>query len=86
MKREKNNIISDILKDIPLNTSIKVLCEMHHLSILSDLGYRESKSWGPDEDELFNSLIKQSHILHEYIMEELENHGIDRNTKKPIKE
>ncbi len=50
--------IREICKRISLANRIKVLSEMDFISLLTELGYREEKSWGPEEDEILRKLCE----------------------------
>lgn len=57
-KNKKSKInFDDIIKSIPLRTRIRVINEMELISALTDLGIREDRSWGDDEQELLNKII-----------------------------
>lgn len=58
-------------KSIPLDIRIKVSVEMHNISMLTELGFRENKMWTPEEDELLEKLMKSSHKLSDIIMNDI---------------
>lgn len=62
MKKSKN-LISDIAKNVPLKTRIKVSNEMAFINLIVELGYREDKMWTDDENELLDklSVLAQEH-------------------------
>ena len=66
MKKSKNVIIN-----IPLETRIKVLNEMAFINLIVELGYRESKVWTKDEDELLNKLLELADEHTDDILKEI---------------
>ncbi|MFW6243138.1 MAG: hypothetical protein ACOC2W_03170 [bacterium] len=46
-----NNILSDSLKNIPLETRLNVLNEMSFINLITKIGYREEKYWTEDEKD-----------------------------------
>ena len=49
--------IKELMKDIPLETRLKVSNEMAFINLIVELGYREDKAWTDDEDELLGKLM-----------------------------
>ena len=66
MKKSKNVIINT-----PLETRIKVLNEMAFINLIVELGYRESKMWTKDEDELLNKLLELADEHTDDILKEI---------------
>ncbi|MFA5068044.1 MAG: hypothetical protein WC466_08450 [Candidatus Izemoplasmatales bacterium] len=54
IKREKK--IEDILKRTNLKTRFKVSAEMHFINLLSELGFRNDKSWSESENQTLQKL------------------------------
>lgn len=69
-KKSKINF-DDIIKNIPLRTRIRVINEMELIDALTELGFREDRSWGDDEQELLNKIIEHSSKHTDYIMKEI---------------
>jgi len=65
----QSEIIENILMEIPLQTKIGVAMQLEYMGILSDLGLRECKSWGDDENELLSKLMELAKKQTERIME-----------------
>ena len=49
--------IKELMKDIPLETKLKVSNEMAFINLIVELGYREDKTWTDEEDELLSKLM-----------------------------
>lgn len=47
----RSKIVNDILKSTPLDIRIKVDVKMMLLTVLTDLGFRESRSWTDSEED-----------------------------------
>lgn len=45
-----------IILEIPIEIQIKVSNEMAFINLLTELGYREDKSWGDDEQHILDIL------------------------------
>jgi hypothetical protein len=50
--------IKELASKVPLYVKLKVINEMAFISLLTELGYREDKSWGDDENERLSKLMK----------------------------
>ena len=59
----KNNVLEDLLKETSLEIRLDVLNRMSIIALLIDLGYREDKEIGDDEEEKFKKLFELSKIL-----------------------
>jgi hypothetical protein len=42
--------ISEIYRKMPLRTRLKVTAELAFIDLITELGYRENKPWGEDEE------------------------------------
>jgi len=72
MEKSKNTI-SEIAKDIPLETRILVANEMAFINLITELGYREDRAWTDDEDELLDKLCDLAKKHTDIILEEINN-------------
>lgn len=56
-----------ILKETPLNIRLSVSNYMAFVSLITELGYRDDKAWGEDENELHDKLTMcaQQHTIHQ---------------------
>jgi hypothetical protein len=65
--KDEFSFIDKMLRETPLATRLRVSNEMTFISLLTELGYREEKAWGDDEQELLNKLcnIAKSHTDHQ---------------------
>ncbi|MFW6225710.1 MAG: hypothetical protein ACOC3V_01965 [bacterium] len=75
---KENNILSDSLKNIPLEIRLNVLNEITFINLITKLGYREEKYWTEDEKDkrrIISNLAKEltTDILNE--IKEWENDG-----------
>jgi len=70
MKKSKNTI-SEIAKDIPLETRILVANEMAFINLITELGYREDKMWTEDENELLGKLCDLAKKHTDSILKEI---------------
>lgn len=61
----------------PLDIRIRVTTQIAFINLIHELGYREEKSWGPDEDETLNKLIKLANKHTKDILNEIEKHTIN---------
>jgi hypothetical protein len=52
----RSKAMTEMVKNIPLKTRLKVSTEMAFINLISELGYRENKMWTEDEDHLLNKL------------------------------
>lgn len=78
--KSEGNLISDWLKEnpTPLDIRIRVSAQIAFINLITELGYRESKSWTPDEDELLNNLMNLAEKHTQDILQEIkewENEG-----------
>ena len=64
----------EALKNISLQTQIKVANEMAFINLIVELGYRESKMWSHDEDELLSKLLGLANKHTEDILEKFNEH------------
>lgn len=73
MKKNKSNIIKDIVNKTPLDIKLKVTVRMAMIHSLTELGYRENKSWGDDEEEQLYKLYSLADDLSNDIMKLVEH-------------
>lgn len=66
----KSKVVERIMAKMPLETELKVSTEMTMMVLLSELGYREDKMWGPDE---MDKLIKLNEIAEKLTQRHLEH-------------
>ena len=64
-------MIDKLIKNIPLKTRIQVLNEIGFIRLITEMGYREEKSWGPDEEATLQKLKDLAKEHTQFIMEEL---------------
>jgi len=57
MEKDKNGVISRLLKKIPLSTEIRVGNQMAFINLIHELGYRENKYWTEEDNDLFQKII-----------------------------
>ena len=69
----RSKIIEDILKRTPLKTRIKVDIQASFINLITELGYRESKSWTEDEDLILQKLTDLANQTTDYIMESIKD-------------
>lgn len=76
-EKHKSKILEKIMKKTKLSIKLKVLNEMAFIDLLTELGYRENKTWTPDEDEKLNKLceLAKKHTKHQ--LEEINEHIIE---------
>jgi hypothetical protein len=68
----KSKIVEDILKRTPLKTRIKVDMQAAFINLITELGYRESKSWTEDEEPILQKLTEIANKTTDYIMESID--------------
>ena len=78
---KENFNFQDFCKDIPLETRLKVNNEAAFINLIVELGYRESKMWTPDEDELFGKLLGLANKLTQWQLEAIEEWKKDGEPK-----
>ena len=55
-KEIKSSRIADILKETPLEIRLSVNNEMAFIELITKLGYRESKPWSDDENDILQKI------------------------------
>lgn len=61
------DILDEFLNEpASLETKLKVSNDMAFISLLTELGYRPDKMWGPDEEETYKKLMKASQKHTDY--------------------
>ena len=68
----QDNILSEALKNIPLDTEIKITIEMSLIQFLVNNGFREEKMWNENDKkdmELLSKIMDFSKTLTNDIME-----------------
>lgn len=83
MKNSEINL-KELIDSISLETKLQVHNELAMINLLTELGYREDKSWTPEEDEKLSILLKSAKRLTMYQLEEIEEH-IQKNGFTNIK-
>ncbi len=65
--KRMENKFRRILRKTPLETRLYVSNEMAFITLLSELGFRENKSWASDEDEVLQKLcdFAKKHTKHQ---------------------
>ena len=66
-----SKIIKKILKETPLKTRLYVLNSMSMSALLVELGYREDKPWGDDEEEIAVKLDKYAKKITRWQLEDI---------------
>jgi hypothetical protein len=69
----RSKIVEDILKKTPLKTRIKVDIQAAFINLITELGYREPKSWTEDEEPILQKLTEISNQTTDYIMESIDD-------------
>lgn len=77
MPRTKTGKFGEILAKIPLKTRLKVLNEIGFINLIHDLGYRESKMWGEEEDPILEKLLLNAESHTEQIIEAIREWIVD---------
>lgn len=73
----QDNILSEALKNIPLDTEIKITIEMSLIQFLVNNGFREEKMWNENDKkdmELLSKIMDFSKTLTNDIMEYIKKH------------
>jgi hypothetical protein len=78
---ERKDVFYETIKVTPLRIAIEVCSQIFCLSILTNLGLRENKSWGEDENELYWKLMDLSIKQSARIIEQLKEYGINPELK-----
>jgi hypothetical protein len=78
---ERKDVFYETIKETPLRIAIEVCSQIFCLSILTNLGLRENKSWGEDENELYWKLMDLSIKQSARIIEQLKEYGINPELK-----
>lgn len=77
----KNSIINNILRDIPLETRLKVSNEMFLITFLTEIGFREDKAWSDEEQELLDLICVLANKLTKQQLDEIERWKKDGEPK-----
>lgn len=75
------DIFFEILKNNSLETRLKVSNEIAFINLLTELGFRESKSWTPEEDEMLGKLCQFAHKHTQHQLEQIEQWKKDGEPK-----
>lgn len=67
-----DKLLKKIIKEIPLETRIRTTNEIAFINLIVELGYRESKVWTDEEDELFNKICKLADEHTNNILQDIE--------------
>lgn len=82
----KSEIISRILKKVPLEIRLRVNIQMGMIDMLTEAGYREDKMWGADEDVQFGKIYECAEKLAKRLLEAIQEWEEDgRPQDKQIK-
>ncbi len=68
----RRDIITKLLESIPLETRIKVSIECAFITLITELGYRESKMWTDEEQPILDKLMKLAKEETDSILKEIE--------------
>lgn len=66
-----SDLISEITKQTPLETRLKVLNEMMFIDLLTEMGFREDKMWTEDENEQLSKLCDLAKKLTDLQLSEI---------------
>lgn len=69
--KKPKSVIKNILDETPLETKVKVLCEMEMVNMVTKMGYREKGYWRPNEQPQLEILLDTAESLSKKIMEEI---------------
>lgn len=75
--KSEGNLISNWLKKnpTPLDIRIRVSTQIAFINLITELGYRESKYWTPDEDEILNKLMDLAEKHTQDILNEIKEYN-----------
>jgi hypothetical protein len=74
---EEGNMISNWLKEnpTPLDIRLNVINQIAFINLITELGYRKSGYWTPEEDEILNKLCRLANKHTQDILQEIEEHN-----------
>lgn len=68
--REKNKLkMEEMFKNIPLKIRLETLSDFSFMDLIHELGYRESKVWSPEEDEVRKKIWESAKKMTQDILE-----------------
>lgn len=65
VEEKKENLVDQILNNVPLETKVKVATEMAFINLITELGYRENKAWDEGNEEDMRVLKKLTSLAKE---------------------
>lgn len=68
----RSKAMTEMVKNIPLKTRIKVSTEMAFIDLITKLGYRPNKMWTDDEQHLLDKLCGLADELSTDLIKEFE--------------
>jgi hypothetical protein len=68
-RKDEEINFSEIIKNIPLKTRIKVATEMAFIELITELGYRENKAWTESESDTHVKLCNEAKKHTEHTLE-----------------
>lgn len=78
MKQEFTDLISDHIIDMSLKDRLSVLNQIGFIRLTSELGYRDEKAWGPDEEETLTQLTNCAVTHTNFVLEEIREYIDDK--------
>lgn len=75
------DIFFDILKNNSLETRLKISNEMMFVELITQLGFRESKPWTKEEDEMLGKLCQLADLHTKRQLESIEQWKLDGEPK-----
>lgn len=67
----KRPSFKDMSDRITVDSRIMASCQIAMMGVLTDVGLREDKSWGDDEEALLGKLMEAANTLSGYIIEDV---------------
>lgn len=75
----RSEILTKLMSEIPLSTTLKVYNQTAFIDFLSEMGVRENKMWTEEEHKLLERLSSFSDNHTKLIIKVLQEHGINAN-------
>jgi len=72
--KKNKSLIDKVLSEVPLITKLKVNNEIALIELLTEMGYRENKTWSNDENEKLSILVRRAEELSKSQIEILEQY------------
>jgi len=73
----RSKLLTKLISEIPLSTSLKVINQMAFIDFLTEMGFREDKMWTDKEDDFLEQLSTFSTKHTEHIIRVLNEHNIN---------